>query len=78
PESVAVLKRENQALKAQVESLSQAMQKLQEKFDQMQPIPSSGLVNADPSTIRENTTSLEFFSKRYDGLILSEANAAAA
>ncbi|XP_067053882.1 uncharacterized protein [Acropora muricata] len=55
PESVVVLKKENQALKAQVESLSQAMQKLQEKFDQMQPIPSAGLVNADSSTIRENT-----------------------
>ena len=45
PESVVVLKKENQALKAQVESLSQAMQKLQEKFDQMQPIPPAGLVN---------------------------------
>ena len=53
------------------------MQKLQEKFDQMQPIPSSGLVNADPSTIRENTKSLEFFSKRYDELILFQANATA-
>ena len=41
PESVVVLKKENQALKAQVESLSQAMQKLQENFDQMQPIPSA-------------------------------------
>ena len=76
PESVAVLKKENQALKAQVESLSQAMQQLQEKFDQMQPIPSSGLV-ADPSAIRENTKSLEFFSKRYDELILFQANATA-
>ena len=62
PESVVVLKKENQALKAQVESLSQAMQKLQEKFDQMQPIPLSGLVNADSSTIRKNTKSLEFLS----------------
>ena len=76
PESVAVLKKENQALKAQVESLSQAMQQLQEKFGQMQPIPSSGLV-ADPSAIRENTKSLEFFSKRYDELILFQANATA-
>ena len=76
PESVAVLKKENQALKAQVESLSQAMQQLQEKFDQMQPIPSSGLV-ADPFAIRENTKSLEFFSKRYDELILFQANATA-
>ena len=70
PESVVVLKKENQALKAQVESLSQAMQKLQEKFDQMQPIPSAGLVNADSSTIRENTKGLEFLSKDYDELIL--------
>ena len=76
PESVAVLKKENQALKAQVESLSQAMQELQEKFVQVQPIPSSGLV-ADPSAIRENTKSLEFFSKRYDELILLQANATA-
>ena len=60
PESVAVLKKENQALKVQVESLCQEMHKLQEKVDQMQPTPLSGLVNADPSAIRENTKSLEF------------------
>ena len=77
PESVVVLKKENQALKAQVESLSQAMQKLQEKFDQMQPIPSAGLVNADSSTIRENTKGLEFLSKGYDELILFQAKATA-
>ncbi|XP_068707399.1 uncharacterized protein [Montipora foliosa] len=77
PESVVVLKKENQALKAQVESLSQAMQKLQEKFDQMQPIPSAGLVNADSSTIRENTKSLEFLSKGYDELIQFQAKATA-
>ena len=77
PESVAVLKKENQALKAQVESLSQVMQKLQEKFDQMQPIPSSGQVKVDPSAIRENTKSLEFLSKRYDELIPFQANATA-
>ena len=46
------------------------MQKLQDKFDQMQPLSSSGLVNADPSTIRENAKSLEFLSKGYDELIL--------
>ena len=77
PESVVVLKKENQALKAQVESLSQAMQKLQEKFDQMQPIPSAGLVHADSSTIRENTKGLEFLSKGYDELILFQAKATA-
>ena len=77
PESVVVLKKENQALKAQVESLSQAMQKLQEKFDQMQPIPSEGLVKADSSTIRENTKSLEFLSKGYDELILFQAKVTA-
>ena len=77
PESVVVLKKENQALKAQVESLSQAMQKLQEKFDQMQPIPSAGLVNADSSTIRENTKSLQFLSKGYDELIQFQAKATA-
>lgn len=77
PESVAALKKENQALKAQVESLCQEMQKLQEKVDQMQPIPSSGLVNVDPSAIRENTKSLEFLSKQYDELILFQANATA-
>ena len=60
PESVVALKKENQALKAQVESLSQAMQKLQEKCDQMQLIPSAGLVNADSSTIRENTKAWNF------------------
>lgn len=62
-ESVVVLKKENQALKAQVESLSLAMQKLQENVDQMQPIPSSGLINTGSSTIRENTKSLEFLNK---------------
>ena len=77
PESVAVLKKENQALKVQVESLCQEMQKLQEKVDQMQPIPSSGLVNADPSAIRENTKSLEFLSKQYYELILFQSNATA-
>ena len=77
PESVTALKKENQALKAQVESLCQEMQKLQEKVDQMQPIPSSGLVNVDPSAIRENTKSLEFLSKQYDELILFQANATA-
>ena len=45
--------------------------------DQMQPIPSSGLVNADSSTIRESTKSLEFLSKGYDELILFQAKATA-
>ena len=77
PESYAVLKKENQALKAQVESLSQAIQKLQEKFDQMQLIPSAGLVNTDSSTIRDNTKGLEFLSKGYDEPILFQAKATA-
>ena len=50
PKSVAVLKKENQALKVQVESLSETMQKLQDKFDLMQPLSSSELVNDNPST----------------------------
>ena len=49
------------------------MHKLQEKFDQMQPILWLGLVNADSSTIRENIKSLEFLSMRYDELILFQA-----
>ena len=73
PESVVLLKKENQVLKAQVESLPQAMQKLQEKFDRMQPIPLSGLVNADSSTIRENTKSFEFLSKDYDEHIIFQS-----
>ena len=77
PESIVLLKKENQALTVQVESLSQAMQKLQEKVDQIQPIPSAGLVNADSSTIRENIKSLEFLSKGYDELILFQAKATA-
>ena len=74
PESVAVLKKENQVLKVQVESLSETMQRRQDKFDQMQPLSSSGLVNTDPSTIRE---SHEFLSKGYDKLILFQAQVTA-
>ena len=76
PESVAVLKKKNQVLKVQVESLSETMQRRQDKFDQMQPLSSSGLVNTDPSTIRE---SHEFLSKgyAYDKLILFQAQVTA-
>ena len=75
PESVVVLKKENQALKDRLESLSHAMQKLQGKFNQMQPIPSLGLVNADPSTVREKTKSLELLSKGHEEIILFQAKA---
>lgn len=61
PESTAILKKENQALKAEIDALSKTVNRLQAKVDQ----DASSGANASP-TPNEGVKSLKFISDGFD------------